>query len=143
MNLSVKLILASLLLTSLFSCTSATDEIFPEVSNSNRLPRVDSSPQNAFLTIELVPNGDVCNNSIIANVELISSTGFEFKQNIQARDGVLTFSLDNNFVGGSYAVTFKTIDDEELIGSTSFYLTSDDLKKEYYTKTVEYSNCNF
>ncbi|KXX69066.1 hypothetical protein [Flammeovirga sp. SJP92] len=144
MNLSVKLILVSLLLSFISSCSSSNDELFAEMERIT--PPITSAEEAlypSFLNVELKPSGAVCDEDIIVYVELFSSKGDRHSGYVVAKGGVINFSYDNSSFGGAYSVVFTKHNTDTVIGSTSFYITTEDLKKEYYIKTIEYSNCNF
>ncbi|NME69833.1 hypothetical protein [Flammeovirga aprica] len=142
MNLSVKLILVSLFLSSLFSCSTTNDELFPETFEVNQLPQIDPIVSQHFINVSLVPNGPICDKEIMANVEIIDSQGNAHNQVVVAKNGIIDFTYDKK-ASGNYSVVFKDFETNQLMGSVSFYLSDIDMNKDYYLKTIEYSNCNF
>ena len=145
MNSSVKLIFVALFLSSLCSCYSSNDSIFDEIPSEDQITFNGKLLHPSYLYITLVPNPDqnICNKELIANVELLNTEGYSYRENVVAKNGVFDFAYHNDFVEGTYSVVFRVHNSETIIGSTTFYITSEDLRKEYYLRTIEYSNCNF
>ena len=145
MNSSVKLIFVALFLTSLFSCSSSNDAIFDEMpATLTQVGAIEQKEYHSFLNIKLTPSADaVCTKDLIVDVELSGSDGSSYSETVVAKDGVIHFSYDNNNKGGNYSIVFRKYNSDQVIKSTSLFITTNELDEEYYLKTLEYSNCNF
>lgn len=142
MKNSVKLIIALFLSSFLFSCASSNEDVIPSESRTDSIVFTPSDG-GKFLNVTMVPTGAVCNQDFIVSVKIMNSSGYEYTETIAANEnGIIHFSHENDFKSGAYGIYFTLPSDQSMIGSTSFYLTSEDLEKDYYNKTMEYSNCD-
>lgn len=140
MKNSVKLILTLILSSFFFSCTNSNEDVIPSSFGNGQ---ITLTPNSHYLNVTMVPNGAVCNNEFIVRVKLQNSSGYEYTETMSSNEsGLIHFSHNNDFKSGAYSIYFTIPGNQSIIGSTSFYITSEDLQKEYYNKTIEYNNCD-
>ncbi|WP_281613242.1 hypothetical protein [Flammeovirga sp. SubArs3] len=140
MNTLSKFIIVSIF--SLFAVSCASEgNIIPELNPANNASDAPAAllDVEAFLQINMQPVEGSCEEPL--SVNLLNSNGLDFMTTVSPIDGVYHLSYDEELSYGPYSVKFYHPQTGEVVGSTSFYITSEDLDQENYIKDFTYDAC--